>query len=95
MLKPSPEPIIKLIHDNDLNPDTTIGIGNTLDDIVSYKAAGITAALAEWGNRGATTEIMEKIADLYLKSPMELNDMILKTSVPVYNNNTFTSNNPF
>lgn len=82
MLKPSPEPIMKLIHNNNLNPGTTIGIGNTLGDIISYKAAGITAALAEWGNRGATTEIMEKLADFCLKFPMELSNMILKTSIP-------------
>lgn len=77
MYKPAPNLVQKIIYDNKLDSCTTIGIGNSLDDIISYRTAGITAALAEWGNRGATTECMRRIANICLKEPLDLKKYIL------------------
>lgn len=73
---PSPAIVQKIISEENLNVNCTIGVGNSIDDMIAFKTAGIDAALAQWGNRGVSTKIMKESADLILNEPQDLNTHI-------------------
>ena len=46
--KPSPEPIALALKRMSLKPDETIGIGDSENDLLAYRAAGLRAVGAGW-----------------------------------------------
>lgn len=67
--KPFPDPIQKAIEKLDITKEETIYIGDSLYDMQSAKACGITFGLAKWGVRNIE---QFQSADIIFSSPQEL-----------------------
>lgn len=59
--KPHPEPIIKALYNLNINPDQAIYIGDSANDIIAAKAAGVISIAALWGT--------ENLSQLSLSDP--------------------------
>ncbi|WP_100065827.1 HAD family hydrolase [Miniphocaeibacter massiliensis] len=73
--KPNPEPIQKAIDDLGANIEETIYIGDSLYDMKSAKACGISFGLAKWG---ALESIVFNNVDFHLKTPKDILNLPLK-----------------
>lgn len=71
--KPEPDPIWKALEKTGANADNTIYIGDSIYDLQSAKAAGVTFGLATWGahNRGQFTA-----ADYKLQQPTDILELL-------------------
>lgn len=66
--KPHPYPLQLCIHRLSAFPQTSLYIGDSENDMLCAKSAGVSAALALWGNRSP----LEYSGVIKLQSPLEL-----------------------
>jgi hypothetical protein len=86
-LKPSPETIkngVGLTLDT-IEPTRIIGIGNTKNDIIAYKAAGLETVLVTWGIHYRFGR--DYGADHVFHNPKQLFDFLKSNTVGVYSSN--------
>ncbi len=68
--KPSPDPILAAVKALDADPNTTVYIGDTINDLKAAHAAGVKFAAALYGS--ADPDSIKDAADFLLQTPTDL-----------------------
>ncbi len=74
--KPSPEPILKLLHDFDVAPEEAVMVGDSINDVAAGKGAGVTTVGCTYGY-GDAVELAD--ADFLVAAFPELLELSLFT----------------
>ncbi|WP_161974900.1 HAD family hydrolase [Bacillus timonensis] len=69
--KPFPDPLLKCSLNLGVSPKNIISIGDSINDIIATKRAGMTSVGVTWGE-SARLELIETVPDYIVNNAMEL-----------------------
>ncbi|WP_053058267.1 HAD family hydrolase [Pedobacter sp. BMA] len=75
LIKPHPEPFLKLIRDFKLDTQSLISAGDSAHDIVSSNKANVTSIACSWGSRD-TSNLLSASPTYVANSPSVMFDLI-------------------
>ena len=74
--KPSPDGMIKAMHEMGVSPEKIVSFGDRPIDIIASKAAGIKSGGCLWGTQ-ERTQLITSGPDLVLNYPLDIIDVLL------------------
>ena len=78
--KPHPEPVERAVSLLGADPATTVYVGDSVHDMHSGRAAGVSTAAALWGPFGRA-HLESATPDYWLETPRDLVDLVRRKSV--------------